>query len=102
MPYFIPKFSRGIRNKYRREMPVFEMLTKDLGHFFLAVKNFVKSGFRVQKIYIFPHFPSRRSTIYRVASKPGYNLTNKSPKGAAVAVFWEYLTFREEYSTAGF
>ena len=57
--YFLPKYRRGIKNKYRKGMPVFEMLTKDLGYAFTETLNYLKNGFRQKTIVAFPHYPSR-------------------------------------------
>jgi len=78
-------------------MPVFEMLTKDISEQILAWSNMLKNGLKSRKIFIYPHFPSRGSTIYKVARKMNYTITNRQPENAALCVYWEYLTHRKEY-----
>lgn len=95
--YFLKKYRRGIFNKYRKGMPVPEMLLKDLSHFFLQVRNYIKNGFRQKNMLVYPHYPSRGSTIYKIGKILGMNVTNKPAKKTHIAVYWEYLTYREEY-----
>lgn len=78
-------------------MPVFETLIKDLSYFFTSLKHFIGNGFEYKSILVYPHYPSRGSTIYKVGNQLGYNVTNKPDKNIQFAVYWEYLTFREEY-----
>ncbi|MBK0402461.1 hypothetical protein I5M27_05655 [Adhaeribacter sp. BT258] len=95
--YFLPKYRRGIKNKYRKGMPVFEMITKDLGYVFTGSLNFLKNGFKEKTIVAFPHYPSRGATLYKIAKHLNYNLTNRLDANAEATVFWEYLTFRQEF-----
>lgn len=46
---------------------------------------------------IYPHFPSRGSTIYKLAGQMHFNVTNKLTREYELAAYWEYTTFREEY-----
>ena len=88
---------RGFFNKYRKQMPVFETLIKDLSYAFISLKHYMGNGFKHKSILVYPHYPSRGSTIYKVGNQLGYNVTNKPSKNIQFAVYWEYLTFREEY-----
>jgi len=78
-------------------MPFFEVVSKDISHLVLSVANFFKSNFANRSLLVYPHYPSRGSTIYKVANKLGYNVTNKVKPGVKHAIYWEYLTHREEY-----
>lgn len=95
--YFLSKYKRGILNKYHREMPPFERFTKDLSEAVLMVKQWFKNGLKSKSILCYPHFPSRGSTIYKIAKNLGYTVTNKPNRPFERVVYWEYLTFREEY-----
>jgi hypothetical protein len=95
--YFIPKYKRGIFNRYHKQMPVFERFTKDMSHLFISIKNWIKNGFTNKTLLVHPHYPSRGSTIYKVAKELGLNVSNKPSSSVVLAVYWEYLTFREEY-----
>ncbi len=88
---------RGCFNKYRREMPFFEVIMKDVNYLNLWLKNYIKHGFQSKSIYVHPHYPSRGSTIYKVGKHLGYNISNKEKKSSRFAVYWEYLTHRDEY-----
>ncbi|MFW5767099.1 MAG: hypothetical protein ACOCXO_01905 [Bacteroidota bacterium] len=99
--YFQQRYHRGIRNKYRKGMPVFEMLTKDIGHLFLSLRHCIANGFRNRRIFVYPHYPSRGSTIYKIAKILHYNISNRRPEKAGLCVYWEYLTLRKEYHLPG-
>lgn len=96
MKLFVTSY-RGYFNKYRKGIPLFETLTKDIGYALLWLKNYLKNGFRSRSILVYPHYPSRGSTIYKAGKALGYNVTNKPKSDQVFAVYWEYLTFREEY-----
>ncbi|MFW5657640.1 MAG: hypothetical protein ACOC10_03370 [Bacteroidota bacterium] len=95
--YFIPKYRRGVYNKYRRGMSSLEKFLKDANHFYLLVRNYFRNGFQHKTLLAHPHYPSRNSTIYKVAKKLGLNITNKPGKHIDLAIYWEYATIREEY-----
>lgn len=94
--YFIPKYRRGVFNRYRREMPWLEMLAKDIGVVFFYLKNML-IGKRPKTLVCYPHFPSRGSTIYRIAKAMGWQVSNKLSRVGKLAVFWEYGTHRKEW-----
>ena len=88
---------RGFFNKYHKKMPFGEIVLKDLNYLSLSVKNFFRNDFMNKSILVYPHYPSRGSTVYKVGNLLGYNVTNKPKKSTKTAVYWEYLTFREEF-----
>lgn len=88
---------RGYFNKYHKAMPFSETILKDLSYFFISVRNYFSNNFNNQSILVFPHYPSRGSTIYKIGKILNYNITNKPNKNIRTAVYWEYLTFREEF-----
>ncbi len=94
--YFLKKYRRGIKNKYRRGMPVFEMLLKDINHTIIQLLNYFKNGFKHKNALCFPHYPSRRSALYIILRKLNYTITNRPGKFDLV-IYWEYLTFRKEF-----
>ncbi|MEX2597917.1 MAG: hypothetical protein WEC59_13410 [Salibacteraceae bacterium] len=77
-------------------MPATEMLLKDLNALFLMVRNAI-TGKRTKRILAHPHFPSRGSTIYRIAISMGFEVTNKPSRSFDLAIYWEYATERTEY-----
>ena len=80
-------------------MPLPEMIIKDFRYLFKWIINFLKSGFSARTIFVYPHYPSSGSTLFKIANTLGYNLTNKlyAAKKSDVVVYWEYLTFRNEF-----
>lgn len=84
--------------KYRKGMPLPEMAVKDMKFFVKMILNYLKSGFSFHNIYIYPHYPSSGSTIYKIANVLGYNISNKPRKNHNASVYWEYCTFRSEYN----
>lgn len=95
--YFLPKYNRGVFNRYRRQMPWPEMLAKDLGVLAFYLKN-ILIGKRPNTLVCYPHFPSRGSTIFRITKAMGWQVSNKLSRVGKVAVFWEYGTHRKEWA----
>ncbi len=77
-------------------MPWPEMMLKDLlaGLAILKLKVLSKSA---NVILAHPHFPSRGSTIFRIAKHLGYEVTNKISRSKGLAIYWEYNTVRDEF-----
>ena len=78
-------------------MPVFEMFLKDMNHLGLRIKNKLKRGSASKTLLVYPHYPSRSSTIYKVGKALNYEVTNNPKSNFDLAIYWEYLTYREEY-----
>ncbi len=95
--YFIKKYKRGVFVKYRKGMPMPEKLAKDTKYLLKMFLNLLRHGFTVKTIYVYPHYPSSGSTLYKIADHLGYNLTNIYHSHPDIIVYWEYLTFRKEY-----
>jgi hypothetical protein len=95
--YFIKPYRRGIFNKYYKGMPVFEMLLKDVNHAVLLTKNWFQNGFKSKVLLAYPHYPSRGSTMYKVARLLGFVVTNRKRRQPDAAVYWEYATYRKEF-----
>lgn len=96
--YFLKKYRRGIFNRYMKGRPVSEVFTKDLIYVLRALKNFAQNRGRIKNLLVYPHYPSKRSIIYKLSNKIGYNLTNKPTKRFEGAIYWEYYTFRTEFT----
>lgn len=78
-------------------MPVTEMLIKDIKHGVKALSNYMANGMSRKTLVVYPHYPSSGSTIYRVGKLLKANITNKITPNTKAIIYWEYLTFREEY-----
>lgn len=94
--YFLPKFKRGVFNRYRKGMPWPEMLIKDASAAGGILLQFVL-GRSKRVLLVYPHFPSRGSTIFRIAHNLGYNVTNNISRAKRLAIYWEYNTVRNEF-----
>jgi hypothetical protein len=95
--YFLRKYRRGIKNKYRRGIPVYEAAHKDLLLWLKEIRFYFRNNGRHRTMLVYPHFPSRGSTIYKLAGHMQFNVTNRLTHEFELAVYWEYTTFREEY-----
>ena len=96
--YFLKKYRRGVLNRYYKEMPLFERFTKDLSEGAADLRAYLKQGFKRKAILAYPHFPSRGSTLYKIARALDMGITNHPGRKFQYVVYWEYLTFREEFA----
>lgn len=78
-------------------MPFIEIILKDINYLANWIQHYLSNGLKNKSILVYPHYPSRGSTIYKAGNILGYNITNKPKKSVKFALYWEYLTFREEY-----
>jgi len=90
------QYKRGIFNRYRKGMPWPEMLTKDIMAGAAMFRQRI-SGNADKTILVYPHYPSRGSTIFRIAKKLGFEVTNKISRSKNLAIYWEYNTVRSEF-----
>lgn len=88
---------RGIFNRYQKSKGLWKYIIEDVRCFFTLIFLFFRNGFKHRVLLVYPHYPSKRSSIYRIARELGFFLTNKLNERASIAVYWEYQTFREEY-----
>lgn len=89
---------RGFFNRYQKSKGLGKYLIEDLRCLFTLIYLYLKNGFRVPILFVYPHYPSKRSTVYRIAGRLGYFLTNKPHPRARLAIYWEYQTFRQEFA----
>lgn len=73
-----------------------EKITKDFLHLCFSVSNFFKRGLKSESILVFPEYPSRNSTLYKLGYNLGYNVTNKPSRRNKSIVYWENKTHRTE------
>jgi hypothetical protein len=78
-------------------MDLLERIMKDLSYMRLSIIHYFKNGFKSKKLFAYPHYPSRGSTLYKIGNQLGYNVSNKLSGNIEAVVYWEYLTFREEF-----
>jgi hypothetical protein len=84
----------GLRNHYREGMPFFERLTKDLRSWFADQQSRKYHGGRLPVLVTYPDYPSKRTTIAKIARHLHFRLTNK-PIKADVVLFFEDQTHKE-------
>ncbi|MEQ9186143.1 MAG: hypothetical protein RLP15_00290 [Cryomorphaceae bacterium] len=77
-------------------MPISEMILKDAGVALQMTWDAIRFK-RRKTILAYPHYPSRGSTLYRIAQCLGWGITNKFSRSWERAIFWEYATVREGF-----
>ncbi len=82
---------RGFRNRYRSNMPWTEVLLKDLQNLILDTFAWFLNGFSLPVIVVYPDYPSKKTTIYKICRKLRYRVTNKRIKRAK-HVMWFHDT----------
>jgi len=85
------KYRYGFRNNYRNSMPLLEMLLKDVSDFFTSLRYRLYHGGQLPTIVAYPDFPSKRTTLFKIAKTLKYRLTNK-PIEADIVVYFEDIT----------
>ncbi|MFN0031281.1 MAG: hypothetical protein ACKVOR_03880 [Flavobacteriales bacterium] len=85
------KYRKGLRNNYRSNMPLAEAWMKDIR---FAVSDAWKwmRKFRLPVIVAYPDFPSKKTTLFKIADQLGYRLTNKTVKHPEVVIYFEDIT----------
>lgn len=92
------KYDRGFFNRYQKSKSLAKYLLEDLKYLFKLPYYLIKGGGKLQVIVAYPHFPSKRSLIYKAAKHNGWWLTNKIPADFnGPFVLWEYVTVRPDY-----
>lgn len=91
---------KGWRNNYRASMPASERLLKDLRSFSKDVGMRIRQGGKLRTIVTYPDYPSKRTTIQKIANKMGWRLTNKPLSSADLVLFFEDTTHKDASSDA--
>lgn len=76
-------------------MPLAERIGKDIRFALLDFFLWVKSGFHLRTIVVYPDFPSKKTTIFKIARKLGYRLTNKPLNHADIVIYFDDITSAE-------
>ncbi len=85
------KYRKGLRNNYRSTMPFAEALMKDIRFAFADGRKWMHA-FSLPVIVAYPDFPSKKTTLFKIANRLGYRLTNKTVKSPKVVVYFEDVT----------
>jgi hypothetical protein len=81
-----------MRNNYRDSMPFTERVLKDITSLFHDGNSFLKNGGKLPVIVTYPDYPSKKTTIHKIARWLNYRLTNKALTNPKVVVFFEDRT----------
>jgi len=84
---------RGFRNRYRGNMPLTEVLLKDIQGLLVDALSWIKNGFRLPVIVVYPDYPSKKTTIYKIARSLGYRITNKRLSRAQHVLWFHDTTY---------
>jgi len=95
--YFLKKYNRGIKNRYRENIPFTEKVIKDLGFQFGEAINFLRNGFKHKTLLVYPDFPSSKTVIRKICRRLNINLTNRIDRKFNWALYYEDDTFRTKF-----
>jgi hypothetical protein len=82
----------GLRNNYRSTMPLTERMLKDLRSALGDSIRFIRNGGKLPAIVVWPDYPSKKTTIHKIAAQLRYRLTNALPPNPAVVLYFEDQT----------
>jgi hypothetical protein len=74
-------------------MPWTEVLLKDLQGLITDGLSWLRNGFTLPIVVVYPDYPSKKTTIYKICRKLGYRITNKRLKRARHAMWFHDTTF---------
>lgn len=83
---------KGWRNHYRSSMPLAEAITKDIISLHKDGLRYVQNGFSLPCIVAFPTFPSKKTTLFKIAEELRLRLTNKLKDEPRLIIYFEDLT----------
>lgn len=89
-----PTYSGGMRNRYRPSMPWSERATKDLKSWAQDVKSALKGGPSL-RLVTYPDFPSKRTTIHKIAQHLGARLSNRPSSRTDLVLYFHDATFKQ-------
>lgn len=73
-------------------MPFTEAIAKDVRFGWNDLMFWIFNGFRLPSIVVFPDFPSKRTTIFKIAKSLRYRLTNKRLRRPELVLFFHDST----------
>jgi hypothetical protein len=91
---------KGFRNHYRASMPLPEKLSKDLLGLLGDAVRWLKNGGRLPRIITYPDYPSKKTTIYKIAKALGFRLSNKPLSTSEAVLFFEDKTTKSSAKDA--
>ena len=83
---------RGFRNHYRNNMPWSEVAIKDTRSIFNDLIAFFRNGGSLPAFVVFPDYPSKKTTIFKIARRLGFRITNKRLKRPRLVIWFHDTT----------
>jgi hypothetical protein len=83
----------GLRNNYRQGMPFFEVMTKDIACLIREGIYFIQNGGKLPVWVAAPTYPSKKTTLSKIARMNRVRLTNKMVTNPDVIVYFENATY---------
>jgi len=88
----MPQRRKGFRNRYRNNMPWTEVLLKDAQGLLMDAFSWLRNGFHLPVVVVYPDYPSKKTTIYKICRKLGYRITNKRLRSASMVMWFHDTT----------
>jgi hypothetical protein len=83
----------GLRNNYRQGMPFFEVIVKDVACLIREGIYFIQNGGKLPVWVAAPTYPSKKTTLSKIARMNRVRLTNKMVANPEVIVYFENATY---------
>jgi hypothetical protein len=83
----------GLRNNYRQRMPFFEVIMKDLACLMREGMYFFQNGGKLPIWVAAPTYPSKKTTLSKIAKMNKVRLTNKFVANPDVIIYFENATY---------
>ena len=87
-------YSGGKRNRYRPGMPWSERATKDLKAWLADAKQALSGGASFQLV-TYPDYPSKRTTIFKIAGALNARLSNIPESSTKLVLYFHDATFKQ-------
>jgi RimK-like ATP-grasp domain len=84
-------YRKGWRNNYRSTMPITEVVAKDVKYALQDAMRWLKH-FKQSTIVAYPDFPSKKTTLHKIAQLLNSRLTNKTIAHPKVVIYFEDAT----------
>ena len=92
----------GLRNNYRKEMPFFEVIVKDVACLIREGIYFIQNGGKLPVWVAAPTYPSKKTTLSKIAKMNKVRLTNKFVANPDVIIYFENEGKEEEEEEGDF
>ena len=83
----------AIRNNYSNRTPLFEKMVKDMVCLFRECYFFILNGFSLPVWVAYPTYPSKKTTLFKIAILHRVRLTNKLVNNPARVFYFEDVTY---------